>query len=203
MKNLKQLLLLNFNRFKLNKSFFTILLLLLPQFCFAQSNITVYKSNGEQYIFNSSKYEIKNGNAYITDSSGQLNFFSSSSLDSITNPSEGTLYFGENDHSLSNNEASLITNKEPNNDELISIKNDLNEFRKQRSMGKFLGVLGSGLAIGGAALLLDEDADINGSAKISAAGGVISLIGFIMEWSAGNKINYDNDISENKKKRKK
>ena len=49
----------------------------------AQNTITVYKKNGEKYIFENASFETRKGNSYITKSDGNTSFFSNASVDSI------------------------------------------------------------------------------------------------------------------------
>ena len=41
----------------------------------------------------------------------------------------------------------------------------------------------------------------SGGSTLAAIGGGLSLVGFLITWSAGDKINYDNDIAKYKKKK--
>jgi len=102
----------------------------------------------------------------------------------------------------------LISSNNGEYNEIIEMKKNLNGFRKARSGGHFLQALGAGITIAGSFLVVSDAKDENftGASKgtsLAALGGGLSLLGFIINWGAGNKINYDSDIATYNGKKKK
>ena len=69
----------------------------------------------------------------------------------------------------------------------------------------FLQALGAGIAIAGSYLVISDanNENFTGTSKgplLTGVGAGLSLVGFLLTWSAGDKINYDNDIANYKKK---
>jgi len=94
----------------------------------------------------------------------------------------------------------LIGSINGEDNEILEMKKNLNEFRKARSGGHFFQALGAGMAIAGSFLVVSDanDEDFTGASKgtsLVALGGGLSFLGFIINWGAGNKINYDSDIA--------
>ena len=123
---------------------------------------------------------------------------------SVSGITDNDIVYNENkpyDLSINDSEA------KPLDDEIIEIKKDLNEFRKARGGGYFLQALGAGIAIAGSYLVISDanNETFTGTSKgllLTGVGSGLSLVGFILTWGAGDKINYDNDIAKHKKKRK-
>ena len=59
----------------------------------AQSDISIYRKNGEINNFKNAQYENRKNNSYITDENNKMFFYPNGSLDSITGLPEGVLYF--------------------------------------------------------------------------------------------------------------
>ena len=80
------------------------------------------------------------------------------------------------------------------------------DLKKQKIRTKLMG--GAGIAIAGSYLVISDanNETFTGTSKgllLTGVGSGLSLVGFILTWGAGDKINYDNDIAKhNKRKRK-
>ena len=158
--------------------------------------------------------ETRGGNVYITDGNGKIKVYYKSSIDSITGLPEGVMNFNTVEKTVVETQNEIddfyikYSEATPLDDEIIEIKKDLNEFRKARGGGYFLQALGAGIAIAGSYLVISDanNETFTGTSKgllLTGVGSGLSLVGFILTWGAGDKINYDNDIAKhNKRKRK-
>ena len=187
----------------------SLILLFIASWGYAQNDLTIYRKNGKKVEMKNATTETRGGNVYITDGNNKTKVFFQSSLDSITGLPEGVMNFNTvetqneiDDFYIKYSEAT------PLDDEIIEIKKDLNEFRKGRSCGYFIQALGAGIAIAGSYLVISDanNANFTGTSEgplLTGVGAGLSLVGFILTWTAGDKINYDDDIAKhNKKKRK-
>ena len=187
----------------------SLILLFIASWSYAQNDLTIYRKNGKKVEMKNATTETRGSNVYITDGNNKTKVFFQSSLDSITGLPEGVMNFNTvetqneiDDFYIKYSEAT------PLDDEIIEIKKDLNEFRKGRSCGYFIQALGAGIAIAGSYLVISDanNANFTGTSEgplLTGVGAGLSLVGFILTWTAGDKINYDDDIAKhNKKKRK-
>ena len=187
----------------------SLILLFIASWGYAQNDLTIYRKNGKKVEMKNATTETRGSNVYITDGNNKTKVFFQSSLDSITGLPEGVMNFNTvetqneiDDFYIKYSEAT------PLDDEIIEIKKDLNEFRKGRSCGYFIQALGAGIAIAGSYLVISDanNANFTGTSEgplLTGVGAGLSLVGFILTWTAGDKINYDNDIAKhNKRKRK-
>ena len=187
----------------------SLILLFIASWGYAQNDLTIYRKNGKKVEMKNATTETRGSNVYITDGNNKTKVFFQSSLDSITGLPEGVMNFNTvetqneiDDFYIKYSEAT------PLDDEIIEIKKDLNEFRKARGGGYFLQALGAGIAIAGSYLVISDanNETFTGTSKgllLTGVGSGLSLVGFILTWGAGEKINYDNDIAKhNKRKRK-
>ena len=187
----------------------SLILLFIASWGYAQNDLTIYRKNGKKVEMKNATTETRGSNVYITDGNNKTKVFFQSSLDSITGLPEGVMNFNTvetqneiDDFYIKYSEAT------PLDDEIIEIKKDLNEFRKARGGGYFLQALGAGIAIAGSYLVISDanNETFTGTSKgllLTGVGSGLSLVGFILTWTAGDKINYDNDIAKhNKRKRK-
>jgi len=187
----------------------SLILLFIASWGYAQNDLTIYRKNGKKVEMKNATTETRGSNVYITDGNNKTKVFFQSSLDSITGLPEGVMNFNTvetqneiDDFYIKYSEAT------PLDDEIIEIKKDLNEFRKGRSCGYFIQALGAGIAIAGSYLVISDanNANFTGTSEgplLTGVGAGLSLVGFILTWTAGDKINYDDDIAKhNKKKRK-
>ena len=181
---------------------------------YAQNDLTIYRKNGKKVEMENATTETRGGNVYITDGNGKIKVYYKSSIDSITGLPEGVMNFNTVEKTVVETQNEIddfyikYSEATPLDDEIIEIKKDLNEFRKARGSGYFLQALGTGVAIAGSFIVISDasNEDFTGSSggtSLAALGGGLSLVGFILTWTAGEKINYDNDIAKhNKRKRK-
>ena len=169
------------------------------------TDVTLYTKRGDKYEIKNATIRTKDGKAYVRKANGTISIYSMSLLDSVSGRTDDDIVYNENepyDLSISDSEAT------PLDDEIIEIKKDLNEFRKARGGGYFLQALGAGIAIAGSYLVISDanNETFTGTSKgllLTGVGSGLSLVGFILTWGAGEKINYDNDIAKhNKRKRK-
>ena len=172
---------------------------------FITDDVTLYTKRGDKYVIKNATIKTKDGEVYVREANGTVSIYSMSLLDSVSGITDNDIVYNENkpyDLSISDSEGT------PLDDEIIEIKKDLNEFRKARGGGYFLQALGAGIAIAGSYLVISDanNETFTGTSKgllLTGVGSGLSLVGFILTWSAGDKINYDNDIAKhNKRKRK-
>ena len=168
-------------------------------------DVTLYTKRGDKYVIKNATIKTKDGEVYVREANGTVSIYSMSLLDSVSGITDNDIVYNENkpyDLSINDSEA------KPLDDEIIEIKKDLNEFRKARGGGYFLQALGAGIAIAGSYLVISDanNETFTGTSKgllLTGVGSGLSLVGFILTWTAGEKINYDNDIAKhNKRKRK-
>jgi len=181
---------------------------------YAQNDLTIYRKNGKKVEMENATTETRGGNVYITDGNGKIKVYYESSIDSITGLPEGVMNFNTVEKTVVETQNEIddfyikYSEATPLDDEIIEIKKDLNEFRKARGGGYFLQALGAGIAIAGSYLVISDanNETFTGTSKgllLTGVGSGLSLVGFILTWGAGEKINYDNDIAKhNKRKRK-
>ena len=181
---------------------------------YAQNDLTIYRKNGKKVEMKNATTETRGGNVYITDGNGKIKVYYKSSIDSITGLPEGVMNFNTVEKTVVETQNEIddfyikYSEATPLDDEIIEIKKDLNEFRKARGGGYFLQALGAGIAIAGSYLVISDanNETFTGTSKgllLTGVGSGLSLVGFILTWGAGEKINYDNDIAKhNKRKRK-
>ena len=181
---------------------------------YAQNDLTIYRKNGKKVEMENATTETRGGNVYITDGNGKIKVYYESSIDSITGLPEGVMNFNTVEKTVVETQNEIddfyikYSEATPLDDEIIEIKKDLNEFRKARGGGYFLQALGAGIAIAGSYLVISDanNETFTGTSKgllLTGVGSGLSLVGFILTWTAGEKINYDNDIAKhNKRKRK-
>ena len=181
---------------------------------YAQNDLTIYRKNGKKVEMENATTETRGGNVYITDGNGKIKVYYKSSIDSITGLPEGVMNFNTVEKTVVETQNEIddfyikYSEATPLDDEIIEIKKDLNEFRKARGGGYFLQALGAGIAIAGSYLVISDanNETFTGTSKgllLTGVGSGLSLVGFILTWGAGDKINYDNDIAKhNKRKRK-
>ena len=171
---------------------------------FITDDVTLYTKRGDKYVIKNATIKTKDGEVYVREANGTVSIYSMSLLDSVSGKTNDDIVYNENkpyDLSINDSEA------KPLDDEIIEIKKDLNEFRKARGGGYFLQALGAGIAIAGSYLVISDanNETFTGTSKgllLTGVGSGFSLVGFILTWGAGDKINYDNDIAKHKKKRK-
>ncbi|MDB4013152.1 hypothetical protein N9487_03235 [Cyclobacteriaceae bacterium] len=191
----------------------SLILLFIASWSYAQNDLTIYRKNGKKVEMKNATTETRGSNVYITDGNNKTKVFFQSSLDSITGLPEGVLNFNAVEKTVVETQNEIddfyikYSEATPLDDEIIEIKKDLNEFRKARGGGYFLQALGAGIAIAGSYLVISDanNETFTGTSKgllLTGVGSGLSLVGFILTWGAGDKINYDNDIAKHKKKRK-
>ena len=192
----------------------SLILLFIASWGYAQNDLTIYRKNGKKVEMKNATTETRGSNVYITDGNNKTKVFFQSSLDSITGLPEGVMNFNTVEKTVVETQNEIddfyikYSEATPLDDEIIEIKKDLNEFRKARGGGYFLQALGAGIAIAGTYLVISDanNETFTGTSKgllLTGVGSGLSLVGFILTWSAGDKINYDNDIAKhNKRKRK-
>ena len=192
----------------------SLILLFIASWSYAQNDLTIYRKNGKKVEMKNATTETRGSNVYITDGNNKTKVFFQSSLDSITGLPEGVMNFNTVEKTVVETQNEIddfyikYSEATPLDDEIIEIKKDLNEFRKARGGGYFLQALGAGIAIAGSYLVISDanNETFTGTSKgllLTGVGSGLSLVGFILTWGAGDKINYDDDIAKhNKKKRK-
>ena len=192
----------------------SLILLFIASWGYAQNDLTIYRKNGKEVEMKNATTETRGGNVYITDGNGKIKVYYKSSIDSITGLPEGVMNFNTVEKTVVETQNEIddfyikYSEATPLDDEIIEIKKDLNEFRKARGGGYFLQALGAGIAIAGSYLVISDanNETFTGTSKgllLTGVGSGLSLVGFILTWGAGEKINYDNDIAKhNKRKRK-
>jgi len=192
----------------------SLILLFIASWGYAQNDLTIYRKNGKKVEMKNATTETRGSNVYITDGNNKTKVFFQSSLDSITGLPEGVMNFNTVEKTVVETQNEIddfyikYSEATPLDDEIIEIKKDLNEFRKARGGGYFLQALGAGIAIAGSYLVISDanNETFTGTSKgllLTGVGSGLSLVGFILTWTAGEKINYDNDIAKhNKRKRK-
>ena len=192
----------------------SLILLFIASWGYAQNDLTIYRKNGKKVEMKNATTETRGSNVYITDGNNKTKVFFQSSLDSITGLPEGVMNFNTVEKTVVETQNEIddfyikYSEATPLDDEIIEIKKDLNEFRKARGGGYFLQALGAGIAIAGTYLVISDanNETFTGTSKgllLTGVGSGLSLVGFILTWTAGDKINYDNDIAKhNKRKRK-
>jgi len=192
----------------------SLILLFITSWSYAQNDLTIYRKNGKKVEMKNATTETRGGNVYITDGNGKIKVYYKSSIDSITGLPEGVMNFNTVEKTVVETQNEIddfyikYSEATPLDDEIIEIKKDLNEFRKARGGGYFLQALGAGIAIAGSYLVISDanNETFTGTSKgllLTGVGSGLSLVGFILTWGAGDKINYDNDIAKhNKRKRK-
>ena len=192
----------------------SLILLFIASWGYAQNDLTIYRKNGKKVEMKNATTETRGSNVYITDGNNKTKVFFQSSLDSITGLPEGVMNFNTVEKTVVETQNEIddfyikYSEATPLDDEIIEIKKDLNEFRKARGGGYFLQALGAGIAIAGSYLVISDanNETFTGTSKgllLTGVGSGLSLVGFILTWGAGDKINYDNDIAKhNKRKRK-
>ena len=192
----------------------SLILLFIASWGYAQNDLTIYRKNGKKVEMKNATTETRASNVYITDGNNKTKVYSQSSLDSITGLPEGVMNFNTVEKTVVETQNEIddfyikYSEATPLDDEIIEIKKDLNEFRKARGGGYFLQALGAGIAIAGSYLVISDanNETFTGTSKgllLTGVGSGLSLVGFILTWGAGEKINYDNDIAKhNKRKRK-
>ena len=192
----------------------SLILLFIASWSYAQNDLTIYRKNGKKVEMKNATTETRGGNVYITDGNGKIKVYYKSSIDSITGLPEGVMNFNTVEKTVVETQNEIddfyikYSEATPLDDEIIEIKKDLNEFRKARGGGYFLQALGAGIAIAGSYLVISDanNETFTGTSKgllLTGVGSGLSLVGFILTWGAGEKINYDNDIAKhNKRKRK-
>ena len=192
----------------------SLILLFIASWSYAQNDLTIYRKNGKKVEMKNATTETRGSNVYITDGNNKTKVFFQSSLDSITGLPEGVMNFNTVEKTVVETQNEIddfyikYSEATPLDDEIIEIKKDLNEFRKGRSCGYFIQALGAGIAIAGSYLVISDanNANFTGTSEgplLTGVGAGLSLVGFILTWTAGDKINYDDDIAKhNKKKRK-
>ena len=192
----------------------SLILLFIASWSYAQNDLTIYRKNGKKVEMKNATTETRGSNVYITDGNNKTKVFFQSSLDSITGLPEGVMNFNTVEKTVVETQNEIddfyikYSEATPLDDEIIEIKKDLNEFRKARGGGYFLQALGAGIAIAGSYLVISDanNETFTGTSKgllLTGVGSGLSLVGFILTWGAGDKINYDNDIAKhNKRKRK-
>ena len=191
----------------------SLILLFIASWGYAQKNLTIYRKNGKKVEMKNATTETRGSNVYITDGNNKTKVFFQSSLDSITGLPEGVMNFNTVEKTVVETQNEIddfyikYSEATPLDDEIIEIKKDLNEFRKARGGGYFLQALGAGIAIAGSYLVISDanNETFTGTSKgllLTGVGSGLSLVGFILTWGAGDKINYDNDIAKHKRKRK-
>ena len=191
----------------------SLILLFIASWGYAQNDLTIYRKNGKKVEMKNATTETRGGNVYITDGNGKIKVYYESSIDSITGLPEGVMNFNTVEKTVVETQNEIddfyikYSEATPLDDEIIEIKKDLNEFRKARGGGYFLQALGAGIAIAGSYLVISDanNETFTGTSKgllLTGVGSGLSLVGFILTWGAGDKINYDNDIAKHKKKRK-
>ena len=175
------------------------------ELCSKKNDVTLYKKGGDKNVIKNATVKTKDGKAYVTKENGYIAIYKMSMLDSRSGRIDGGILYSDNE----NESDELLANDAPItplDDEIIEIKKDLNNFRNARSGGYFLQALGIGLTVAGSFMLIKDanNEDFTGSSggsTLAAIGGGLSLVGFLITWSAGDKINYDNDIAKYKKKK--
>ena len=192
----------------------SLILLFIASWGYAQNDLTIYRKNGKKVEMKNATTEKRGGNVYITDGNGKIKVYYESSIDSITGLPEGFMNFNTVEKTVVETQNEIddfyikYSEATPLDDKIIEIKKDLNEFRKARGGGYFLQALGAGIAITGSYLVISDanNETFTGTSKgllLTGVGSGLSLVGFILTWGAGDKINYDNDIAKhNKRKRK-
>ena len=191
----------------------SLILLFIASWGYAQNDLTIYRKNGKKVEMKNATTETRGGNVYITDGNGKIKVYYESSIDSITGLPQGVMNFNTVEKTVVETQNEIddfyikYSEATPLDDEIIEIKKDLNEFRKARGGGYFLQALGAGIAIAGSYLVISDanNETFTGTSKgllLTGVGSGLSLVGFILTWGAGDKINYDNDIAKHKKKRK-
>ena len=192
----------------------SLILLFIASWGYAQNDLTIYRKNGKEVEMKNATTETRGGNVYITDGNGKIKVYYKSSIDSITGLPEGVMNFNTVEKTVVETQNEIddfyikYSEATPLDDEIIEIKKDLNEFRKARGGGYFLQALGAGIAIAGSYLVISDanNETFTGTSKgllLTGVGSGLSLVGFILTWTSGEKINYDNDIAKhNKRKRK-
>ena len=192
----------------------SLILLFIASWGYAQNDLTIYRKNGKKVEMKNATTETRGGNVYITDGNGKIKVYYESSIDSITGLPQGVMNFNTVEKTVVETQNEIddfyikYSEATPLDDEIIEIKKDLNEFRKARGGGYFLQALGAGIAIAGSYLVISDanNANFTGTSEgplLTGVGAGLSLVGFILTWTAGDKINYDNDIAKhNKRKRK-
>ena len=207
----------------------SLILLFIASWGYAQNDLTIYRKNGKKVEMKNATTEKRGGNVYITDGNGKIKVYYESSIDSITGLPEGVMNFNTVEKTVVETQNEIddfyikYSEATPLDDEIIEIKKDLNEFRKARGSGYFLQALGAGIAIAGSFLVISDannddltqtnslgtlssNSQVTSTSKgplLTGVGAGLSLVGFILTWTAGDKINYDNDIAKhNKRKRK-
>ena len=191
----------------------SLILLFIASWGYAQNDLTIYRKNGKKVEMKNATTETRGSNVYITDGNNKTKVFFQSSLDSITGLPEGVMNFNTVEKTVVETQNEIddfyikYSEATPLDDEIIEIKKDLNEFRKARGGGYFLQALGAGIAIAGSYLVISDanNETFTGTSKgllLTGVGSGLSLVGFILTWGAGDKINYDNDIAKHKRKRK-
>jgi len=192
----------------------SLILLFIASWSYAQNDLTIYRKNGKKVEMKNATTETRGSNVYITDGNNKTKVFFQSSLDSITGLPEGVMNFNTVEKTVVETQNEIddfyikYSEATPLDDEIIEIKKDLNEFRKARGGGYFLQALGAGIAIAGSYLVISDanNETFTGTSKgllLTGVGSGLSLVGFILTWGAGDKINYDNDIVKNKKRKRK
>ena len=191
----------------------SLILLFIASWGYAQNDLTIYRKNGKKVEMKNATTEIRGGNVYITDGNGKIKVYYKSSIDSITGLLEGGMNFNTVEKTVVETQNEIddfyikYSEATPLDDEIIEIKKDLNEFRKARGGGYFLQALGAGIAIAGSYLVISDanNETFTGTSKgllLTGVGSGLSLVGFILTWGAGDKINYDNDIAKHKKRKR-
>ncbi|MDB4316622.1 hypothetical protein OAA00_10265, partial [Cyclobacteriaceae bacterium] len=194
-------------------------------------DVTLYTKRGDKYVIKNATVKSKNGKAYVRKANGTIGIYSMSLLDSVSGRTDYDIVYDDIGKSARQmmydaiDDDSLINKAPitPLDDEIIEIKKDLNEFRKARGSGYFLQALGAGIAIAGSFLVISDannddltqtnslgtlssNSQVTSTSKgplLTGVGAGLSLVGFILTWTAGDKINYDNDIANYKKRKRK
>jgi hypothetical protein len=192
----------------------SLILLFIASWGYAQNDLTIYRKNGKKVEMKNATTETRGGNVYITDGNGKIKVYYESSIDSITGLPEGVMNFNTVEKTVAETQNEIddvyikYSKATPLEDEIIEIKKDLNEFRKERGGGHFLQALGAGITIAGSFLVISDanNNNLTGTPKgpiLTGVGAGLSLIGFWISWGANDKINYNNDIANYKKRKRK
>ena len=154
------------------------------------SNFKIYSKDGNISQYDSASFENEDSNIYVFTKSGNTLIFPQSNLDSLVSDKGKSLSFTKTNQTSQRNIKNdpMVRN---NRKAIISIKNDLSAFSRVRSIGYILQIVGSVVTVGAA---------LNENPKLTALGGIISIVGFVTVWKSGEAISY-NSVSKRKTRR--